>query len=47
MHTDPRNSFVPLDGRPWLALGFGLAPLLILGAAIETVRYARQERADA
>ena len=35
--------FVPFDERLWLSLVFGLAPLLVLGAVVETVRYARRE----
>jgi hypothetical protein len=36
--------FVPFEEQLWLSLDFGMAPLLILGAAVETWRYARRER---
>lgn len=35
--------FVPMEGQPWLALLFGIAPLLILRAVWETVQFVRQD----
>ena len=39
--------FIPLEEQPWLAGALGLAPLLIVGAAVQTMMYARRSESAA
>lgn len=39
--------FIPLEQRPWFAVALGCAPLLVVGAAVQTVMYARRNEGAA